>query len=337
MKHLHINNLWINGLLQTFEQLGLDAAELSRGMEAITAGQLAPGCQLDLVDARTLWHRAVKLAADPLLGVKVGFQQNPRSSGVIFPLALHSPSVRAALQHIVNFQTLISESGCYRIHVLDVEGRDCIECEYVPVPSSVSISPQQVMSVVASTLNLIKLISSDDICAQRVYVPAEMDTVLIAQELDCVVESRAGNLSMIFATDKLDDPIFGRDEHLYQLSLSYAEGLLRAKRVGQHFLDSIKGYIDVASPAQVGVDEVAAKLGLHRRALQRNLAEQGTSFRQLKESLLKERSLALLISLRLNVDTIAETLGYSDASTFHRAFKAWFHVTPKQFRDQIGS
>jgi AraC-like DNA-binding protein len=113
--------------------------------------------------------------------------------------------------------------------------------------------------------------------------------------------------------------------------------LLRAKRVGQHLIDQIKSAIDIEQPARVSIEDVSARLDLHHRGLQRNLKEQGTSFRQLKESLLKERTLELLVSQRLDIDTIAEQLGYSDASTFHRAFKAWFDVTPKQFREQIGS
>ncbi len=337
MDHLHINNLWMNNLLQTFAGLGLEIAALSRGMAVIKEGQLVANSQLALVEARTLWHRAVQQSTDPALGATVGLQLNPRAAGVLVPIILHSPTVSTALEHIARFQTLISESGNYQSRELQYNQQLCIECGYIPVPSSVVINPHQVLSVITCTLWLLRVISNGKLSAECLYVPPELDAGAIAEALGCPVETRRGNLAFIVKAAHLGDEILGRDGHLYQLSLSYAEGLLRAKCAGQDFLNTIKGYVDVEQPVLVSIDRVAEQLGMHTRALQRNLTEQGSSFRQLKESVLKERTLDLLISQRLEVEDIAQQLGYSDASTFHRAFKAWFDVTPKKFRDQMGS
>lgn len=336
MEHLHINNLWINGLLQAFKQIGLKVDTLSQGIEGIRDGRLEPGYQLDLVNARTIWHRAVSQSADPLLGVKVGLSQNPRSTGVLLPILFHSPSTRIALAHIAHFQTLISESGQYRVHDNNNSPRGCIMLEYVPAPSSVGITPQQIMSVVTGTLMMLKQITDNTVYATKLYLPPGMNAPAIAEALCCDTEIHPGNIAIQIPEDKLDLAIYGRDEHLYQLSLGYAEGLLRAKRAGQNFLNHIKTCIDTDLPAQVSIDDVALQLDIHRRTLQRNLKEQGTSFRQLKESLLKERTLDLLISNHLDTDSIAEQLGYADASTFHRAFKGWFNTTPKLFKAQMG-
>jgi AraC-like DNA-binding protein len=57
----------------------------------------------------------------------------------------------------------------------------------------------------------------------------------------------------------------------------------------------------------------------------------GTSFRQLKEEVLKEFSTSLLLNDKIAIESLAEHLGYSEPSAFHRAFKSWFGVTPRQF------
>jgi len=330
MANLHIANVWINGLLQAFKRLGLDVAALGRGIEAISSdGHLAG--QLDLVDARTLWHRAVIQNDDPLLGVKVGLLQNPRSAGMLVPIILHSPSVRVALEHMAQFQTLISESGSYRVQTVVVNDEVLLACEYVPVPCSVAIHPQQVLSVIAGTVAMIRLASGGGVDLAKLYVPPLLDIDAIARVLACPVESREGNITMLIPEHQLDETIVGRDEHLYQLNLRYAEGLQRTTRVGQFFLDQVKDLINGEAPAVMTIDHVAGALEMHKRVLQRNLSEQGTSFRTLKESVLKERALALLIGERLEVASTAERLGYSDASSFHRAFKAWFGDTPRHF------
>lgn len=331
MANLHIANVWINGLLQAFKRLGLDVAALGRGIEAISNDGRLTG-QLDLVDARALWHRAVMQSRDPLLGVNVGLLQNPRSAGMLVPIILHSPSVRVAFEHMAQFQTLISESGSYRVQTVVVNGEAFLACEYVSVPCSVAIHPQQVLSVIAGTVAMIRLASGGGVDLAQLYLPPELDANAIASVLACPVESREGNITMLIPEQQLDEEIVGRDEHLYQLNLSYAEGLQLTTRVGQFFLEQVKGLINGEAPAMMTIDRVADALEMHKRVLQRNLSEQGTSFRKLKESVLKERALALLIGEGCGVTSIAERLGYSDSSSFHRAFKAWFGDTPRHFK-----
>jgi len=335
MKHFHINSLWIYGLFQAFTKAGLDLEELARGMANLDGKKLKTGCQLDLVDARTLWHRAAHTSLDPLLGVKVGNFQNPRSMGALLPIVMHSPTARIALEHIANLQVLISESGRYRIRNFEAEGVQFIECEYVPASCPMEINPHQVLSILTGTIRLLEELSSNTIGVDTLYIPPELNAEAIGQSLTCRAVTREGNLSILIRADQIDDEIPSRDERLYQISLSYAEGLMRTHRVERNFLSKVKSMIDTELPALVGITEVALALGIHRRILQRALADQGTSFRQLKQRVLKDRSIDMLISKRLEVELISEKLGYSDTSAFYRAFRSWFNATPKQFRELI--
>ena len=334
MDHRQINNLWVNGLLQTFSALGLDMAALCRGIKSIEQGRLAPGQQVDLVEARTLWHRAVAASDFSNLGVEVGLRLSPRSTGLLFPLLLHSPSIRTAVELLVRYQMLISQNGLFRVN--DINSSNSLLCTYVPARSSVAVHPQHSLSVITAALKTLGSISSRRIRAS-LCLPAGLDAEGISALLQCPVQA-AGELYILeLACEGMDEPIAGRDEHLYQLTLGYAEGLLRAQNAGQGFLDQIKHHMDGEQLVQTDIDTVAAAVGVTRRTLQRHLDDQGTSFRKLKEGLLKERVLELLVARHLPISHIAEALGYADVSTFHRAFKAWFGVTPRQFKSQIGS
>lgn len=329
-----INNLWINGLLQTFSAMGLDVAALSRGMKGIEGSHLAPGCQLDLVEARTLWHRAAALSPNSLFGVEVGMRLSPRSTGLLFPLLLHCPTLRTGLELLVRYQALISENGNFRLIQSDVTTG--VLCEYIPAQSSVMIHPQHALSVITSIIQSFALISHGR-TPILLRLPAESDAEAIGQILQCPVESGGDRYLLELGSAGLDDAIVGRDDHLYQLLLGYADGLIRAQKAGQGFLEYIKSHIDSEQLVQTDIDAVARAVGMKKRTLQRHLDEQGTSFRKLKEGLLKEKVLELLVVKQLPVGAIAENLGYADVSTFHRAFKAWFDVTPRQFKSQIGS
>src|SRR5690606_4618872 len=226
-------------------------------------------------------------------GVEVGLRLSPRSTGLLFPLLLHSPSIRTAVELLVRYQMLISQNGLFRVN--DISSSNSLLCTYVPARSSVAVHPQHSLSVITAALKTLGSISSRRIRAS-LCLPAGLDAEGISALLQCPVQA-AGELYILeLACEGMDEPIAGRDEHLYQLTLGYAEGLLRAQNAGQGFLDQIKHHMDGEQLVQTDIDTVAAAVGVTRRTLRRHLDDQVTSFRKLKEGLLKERVLELLLA-----------------------------------------
>lgn len=79
-------------------------------------------------------------------------------------------------------------------------------------------------------------------------------------------------------------------------------------------------------------DEVASMLGASERTLRRQLAREGTSFRDVRERVLWARARQLLSATSMPVADIAEQLGFADASTFCQAFRRWSGQTPSACR-----
>ncbi|HET8871895.1 MAG TPA: AraC family transcriptional regulator ligand-binding domain-containing protein [Aquabacterium sp.] len=79
-------------------------------------------------------------------------------------------------------------------------------------------------------------------------------------------------------------------------------------------------------------EEVASMLGASERTLRRRLAREGTSFRDVRERVLRARAEQLLSATSLSVAAVAEQLGFADASTFCQAFRRWAGQTPSAFR-----
>ncbi|MCV6622114.1 MAG: AraC family transcriptional regulator [Cellvibrionaceae bacterium] len=330
MRHSHINSLWIKGILASFKQLGLPMAKLLDGL--YPEGRL-PEDQLGALElgaARTLWHRAEELSAKQCLGVHIGMLQNLRASGVLMPICLHSPTPLKAFEHIAKFQGLISDNGVYRIRTETEAG--LIYCDYIPSAHSIPPNRQQLLSILTGTIMLLRAISPEDpLVAMKVQKDLALEE--IAELLTLAVQSAGEYSCLILSLEKMNLAIEGRDEHLYEINLAYAEGMVRAKLESQSIKEQVKQLIEQKVPAEVSLEEVAERLGVNKRVLQRSLAEQGSSFRKLKESLLKEKALDLLINKRLEISLITQELGYSEVSAFQRAFKSWFGSSPKQFRD----
>ncbi|MBA1187756.1 AraC family transcriptional regulator [Pseudomonas entomophila] len=79
-------------------------------------------------------------------------------------------------------------------------------------------------------------------------------------------------------------------------------------------------------------DAVARELYLSASTLRRRLAEEGTSFQSLKDSVRRELAIAWLGEGRQGMSDLAERLGFADASSFYKAFRKWFGCNPGQYR-----
>jgi len=80
------------------------------------------------------------------------------------------------------------------------------------------------------------------------------------------------------------------------------------------------------------VEEVAGRLSIHRRTLNRRLRARGTSLHDLIEETRFEIARQLVENTRLPLTDIAMALGYADASAFTRAFRRWAGRTPSAWR-----
>ncbi|SKW10903.1 HTH-type transcriptional regulator [Mycobacteroides abscessus subsp. abscessus] len=66
--------------------------------------------------------------------------------------------------------------------------------------------------------------------------------------------------------------------------------------------------------------------------MKRRLREEGTTFRELRQSFLRERAILRLLDRSLSVSEIAAELGYAELTNFTHAFKRWTGRSPRHFR-----
>ncbi|EAQ99421.2 AraC family transcriptional regulator [Congregibacter litoralis] len=78
--------------------------------------------------------------------------------------------------------------------------------------------------------------------------------------------------------------------------------------------------------------DVAAALDLHPQTLRRRLAAEGNTFKQIKSDIRRDTALHFLGKRSLSVEEVAHRAGFSEASAFIRAFKAWTGLTPYAYR-----
>jgi AraC-like DNA-binding protein len=82
---------------------------------------------------------------------------------------------------------------------------------------------------------------------------------------------------------------------------------------------------------------VCEKLSMTPQTLRRRLKEENTSYQAIKDSIREDAACYYLAKEELSIDEIALMMGFSEASSFHRAFKKWTEKTPAAWRrDHLG-
>lgn len=82
------------------------------------------------------------------------------------------------------------------------------------------------------------------------------------------------------------------------------------------------------------IHQVGEHMGMSNRTLARRLAENGITFRDLIQKTQESVAIDLLKNTGRSISEIAFETGFSEQSTFSRAFKRWTGFSPAHFRNQ---
>ncbi|MBS7661374.1 AraC family transcriptional regulator [Pseudomonas lalucatii] len=144
----------------------------------------------------------------------------------------------------------------------------------------------------------------------------------------------AASSGLLFHARYLAMPLL-QDERTLKQFLQHSPADLLARPDGG---DSLGGQIrrllgrDCARWADL--DAIARQLHMSPQTLRRHLREEGASFQELKDQLRRDLAIYQLGRAELSIQQIAEQLGFSEPSAFHRAFKKWTGLTPGAYRAQ---
>lgn len=138
------------------------------------------------------------------------------------------------------------------------------------------------------------------------------------------------------------DPIWGTEDSEYEPGNEYAFGIFTRhadallEELGKQ--DTIRARIEALilpdlHKGSLSMDTVARDLGMSRQTLYRRLKDEGVTFAEIHDSLRERMARDYLTARKVSVNETAYLLGFSEASSFVRAFKRWTGKSPTAFRD----
>lgn len=320
---------WVNTVLAEAERHGLTRQQLLNHAR-LQLDQLNND-RWPIDDITRLWRAAVELSQDTGFGLKAGSLVGPASFNVVSFILQSSPSLRDAIGMAQQFQRLISDGG--RFQLLAVADKSWVI--YHPQQGDLAFSPHQIEAVLAAVVCFSRWVIDRPLVPERVQFSHDQ---LGPQEgyqtvFQTTVEFNQAFSGILLDNALLDHPLPQADTQLAAMHREYASARLDALSRAPDFLEQVRQWL--ASNLLHGVPErsaAAQQFGLTDRAFARRLQSQGLSYTDLVDGVRKDAACSAVADTERAFTDIAQSLGFSEASAFNRAFKRWYGYTPGEWR-----
>lgn len=176
--------------------------------------------------------------------------------------------------------------------------------------------------------------------AERVEVEygfsSEAERDELSQALGSPVADGRGHNLIELSADALDLPINQFDSGFVQMLAEQAREQLAALRQKEDVLASARRHLrELLYETCPRRQQVAERLGVSERTLDRRLSEAGVSWQVLLDGTRQQLAREYLADPSLRIAEISRRLGFSDARSFQRRFKNWTGMTPSSFRERL--
>ena len=283
-----------------------------------------------------VWLRLIELALeytkDPALGLHLGERLGVHAFGIVGFVSSQAPTLRASIDALLSYRYLLSDSPPPRLE----ERGQWAFLPYSYVPGTPAVNRVRAELFLSRFVLLVRAFAGAE-------SPVEVCFAYAAPSYERQYRRRFGDTvrfdqprtGLRFPRALLDVPQYHWDPALYRVLRDQASQLLahsKHQSVGRR----IRLLLLQSREPRLELRDVARQLGASDRSLRRQLASEGTSFREILDSAVRERTLSLLRDHSLSIDEVIERAGFADASGLYRAVRRWTKLSPLAFRERLG-
>lgn len=151
----------------------------------------------------------------------------------------------------------------------------------------------------------------------------------------CRVTTGSSKNRLTLDRRELDRPFVSYNQELLEILTPVLELSLNEKR-SRSISEAVRRTLKHGlGEGRLDIRFAANKLGMSDRTLQRRLADEGTTFKQLLNQARHEQAREYLANPELNIKEVAFLVGYEDQNSFYRAFRLWEGDTPSNWRSAL--
>lgn len=269
---------------------------------------------------------------DPWLGLKISQRSGPDALGAVGYLFLSSGNLETALQSLARYLDAIQNSS--RIDIAYVG--NLVQVRYRIIDETISPKRQDSEFSIGLIWRYIKLLSRNKCKLMQVsfeHDKPQATPMLPHRIFKSPVLFNAESNSLVISREDLQYWHKGHDPHLFPILEDHISHTLAQLDSTTTFTESVTQLItDQILDQGARAELIAGIMNISTATLHRRLKKEGSRFKELVDLRCKKLAKRLLDHSNLPIATISRRLGYTDPSTFSRAFRRWSGATPRDHR-----
>jgi len=325
-------------VFRTLCQDGWDSEALLANTDLTVAAFADPHYRSGFQPLRRFFLNALQLTDDPHLGLTLGLKFEPMYIGVPAYAAMNAATFRDALALLDRFFSLTFPA----IDFSFLPERDDTRADEV----AIALRPKFPFLDIEYFAATSALVACDGLFrailrADRVTLRAETNVAepegwaQASTRIRFPLGFNAQENRLYVSDGLLSQPLPGSDPINHARLTGICEKLASEAIFEPPLVAEVLALLEARDTVDVSVEDVARTLGYSERALRRQLARLGTSYREVLDGFRSRRGRELLASTALPIKAIAHELGFDSPSNFARSFKRWTGTTPKAFRERM--
>lgn len=310
-------------LIEICDEAGFDIALLENPNQRFSCETINP-----------LLNKAVEKSADPDFGLHLGEHILEFAGHILFTIMHHSPNLQTALDNFCRYYNLLSD---FVTPVVDLQGSQVILTSN-NLTRGITHYRHALEAFICRYYCTFNWLIEGRLELDEVHFvhPAPSDITTHKRIFKCPLLFGQNENGIIFNKKYLDYPISASNLEFLELLEDHAKTIQNKIYHSTSFTSHVKNAIIELLPlGRTDIDTVAKKLAMSKRNLQYKLKNEGISYQELLDKMRNHQAKYFLRQIEISIVEVAFLVGYSEQSTFNRAFKKWTGMTPGEYRHKI--
>ena len=277
------------------------------------------------------WQAAAELSGDPSIGLHVGEKMPIYKGQIIEYLFLSSANFGEGLRRNINYQRLVSDALQGQL----IEQPDIYLTGQFADNKFVTSHLTEALSL--GIIKCFQTVTDGTFKAEKILFRHSPNTDIAEYEriFQCKVEFNAEQFRIYLPREILSYRSPNSAPELLNLHVKVADEHI-ALLQQQDFIGEVNSLIaSTLESGETTLESVAAKLKITPRQLRHQLKTADTSFQHLLNKVRHSLARRLLSKTDEDINEIVYLTGFSEPSTFYRAFKRWENTTPIEYRQRF--
>ncbi|MFI5308023.1 MAG: AraC family transcriptional regulator [Polyangiales bacterium] len=330
---MQVSILMVRALIGVIERAGA-SRDRFLGVAGIDARLLEDGeARMSAADYGRSLDAALAVSGDPAFGLHLGEQARSVMFDVLGPLAEHAATLRQCVETSARYARLLAEGHDPELH----EQGDVAVIRLPSLRGEAAFVRVTAEFAMTALLPMLRHFAGDEARPTKVAFAYEAPAYVAEYERIFGGTARFGQAftEMELPRAWLDKAQLYQSPELYAVLTAEAERTLGRLERDAPLRDRIERILEKHGPDELTMEDVARELEMSARSLRRRVLAEGVSYGELVTRNRMHTAKRMLERPNTSIQETAYAMGFASTAAFHRAFKRWTGMTPKQYRDSF--